>query len=213
MTAHLRLLNGRSNWDWQQALPQPQVAAHLRLSEGSYDPDYLAGLVISAGTQIEEQTGCDLLMGQWEWGLECWPQERIIALPRYPVSFIGSVAYLSPLGYWVGLPDRRFGAFEDGWEPVSVTDRIPLDNNGYSTGSPHQSVRLPPLHLLPELHPGDAPYKVRIEFRVNGYQHRLDPVLRIAWLMKIADLYDGRKEPNPAVESLLLSRRQSGFAA
>jgi|GEM_PF-1048289 len=189
-----------------------EVAEALRLSPGSYSEAYLRTLIVSAIQTFEARTGWVLsTTGYYAW-YDSWPSERVLTLPKYPVYDITEVRFQQAEGMWASMP-RRFSKDRTidwgwGWDTI-FTEQL---NDGFSAvpGAAHCALLLPPINELPELRKDD-PQVVRIAFYLWGLS-ALPSSIKTVLFMMISDLYDGRTEPNAAVESLILSHRRSGFA-
>jgi len=195
--------------EWGLTLTLDEVAAALRLSPGSYSEPYLKALITSACQTFEARTGWALNRACYEAIYDSWPQERVLALPKYPVSAITGVSFKRPgFGYhtWESLP-KKDDRSSWGWEPIFATQ----SNEGFSVSAWHVDLHLPPLPELPELIKGQVS-AVKVEFWTWMYGS-VPASIKTVLYMIISDLYDGRSEPNAAVESLLMQHRLSGFAA
>jgi len=210
MLTSLKYQSGTVLSGWGAAVSPSQAAEALRLSPGSYSEAYLRTLIAAAAQDFEARTGWSVNRAHYEALYDSWPEGRILTLPKYPASVVASIAFKRP-GFtthmWEVLPKLGQGV-DLGWEPVFVT----LPNEGHSAGVTHMSVRLPPLSALPPLLEDGTAGVVKVDFQTwdsNG----LSASIRAVLFMMISDLYDGRDTPNPAVESLIIQHRRSGFIA
>jgi len=175
-----------------------EALAHLRLGTAE-DAVQVQGLLRAAREQVEARTGQEIAPARYRLYLPHWFPEEYTQLPKPPLLSVQEIRFVpqshkGPVesGSYVGLSSSYWRS-----EPYG-----PHGENWLWT-APHPS--------LPPLFPDKK--AVRIDF-TSGYEpSRVPGGLRIAILMLLRDLYDQVTEPNAALESLILSHRNSGFAA
>jgi len=175
-----------------------EALAHLRLGTPE-DAVQVQGLLRAAREQIEARTGREIAQKRYSLYLPHWLPEEYTELPKCPLQKVERIRF---------VPSSHTGLISSGSYLSLSPSYWRVEPYG-----PHGQNRLwtAPHQALPALFPDRK--AVQIEF-VSGYAAGQVPGgLRIAILMLLRDLYDQVTEPNSALESLILSHRQSGFVA
>jgi len=186
----------------ESVAPEPisleEALAHLRLGTAE-DAVQVQGLIRAAREHIEARTGQEIAQKKYRLSLPHWLPEEHTQLPKPPLQSVQEIRFV-PQSYKGPLPPTTYlhlQASEWRVEPYG-----PHGENRLWT-APHQ--------ILPPLFPDKK--AVQIDFTCGYEPERIPGGLRIAMLMLLRDLYDQVTEPNAALESLILSHRNSGFAA
>jgi len=182
----------------EEPISLEEALAHLRLGTAE-DAVQVQGLLRFAREQVEARTGQEIAQKRYRLYLPHWLPEEYTELPKPPIKSVERIHF---------VPQSHKG-------PVDGSSYVGLSGNYWRVEpyGPHGETRLwtAPHPALPPLFPDKK--AVRIEFTAGYEPQRVPGGLKIAILMGLRDLYDQVTEPNPALESLLLSHRASGFAA
>jgi len=182
----------------EEPISLEEALAHLRLGTAE-DAVQVQGLIRAAREQVEARTGQTLALSRYCLSMPHWFAEEHAELPKPPLVSVESIRY-TPQSYTGSSPHAHYAVLNSAYWRV---DPIGPSGEGKLWTAPHPA--------LPPLYPHAR--AVRIEFTAGNRPERITGGLRIAILMLLRDLYDQVTEPNAALESLILSHRNSGFAA
>jgi len=173
-----------------------EALAHLRLGTPE-DAVQVQGLLRGARDIVEARTGQTLCPTRYRLYLPHWLPEEYTRLPKPPLQSVQAIRF---------VPQSHKG-------PVDSGSYVGLSGSYWRMEpyGPHGENRLwtAPHPALPTLFPDKK--AVQIDFTAGYESSRIPGGFRIALLMLLRDLYDQVTEPNPAVESIILQHRLSGF--
>jgi uncharacterized phiE125 gp8 family phage protein len=115
----------------------------LRFTSSSED-DLIRGWIAAAEELFEALTGRQLIMASRVYGLDAFPTDPIIELPRAPLVSVESIVYDDGSGSEQTWDDENYTVIPSGLEPRAPRGRIVLPESGVwpSTSATKRAVRI-----------------------------------------------------------------------